>query len=255
MRQDCPQLSGLTLKIMPDTTFDDILFGKVKLLQPLTGPRVNMDTVLLADWVKIRSGTRKVLEAGCASGAISLLLAQRFGNIQVTGIEIQNNLVSLAVTNAENNGLSDRVKFIAGDLRDKNLLPRESFDVLVINPPYESLSAGRESPDPSRSSARLEISCTTDDTAELAFRVLKSNGRLFAVFKSERLDVFMSSMRNRRIIPKRLRPVYPKKDYNSAVFLIECIKNAGDGLTLLPPLYVRGEDGSYTEEVMSMYTK
>ncbi|MBQ6918954.1 MAG: methyltransferase domain-containing protein [Synergistaceae bacterium] len=238
-------------------THDDILFGQVKLLQPSTGPRVNMDTVILADWVKVRSGTKKILEAGCASGAISLLLAQKYENVHVTGIEIQNDIAELAVINAENNGLSERVSFIAGDLRDKNLLPRESFDALVMNPPYEALSASRQSPDPSRSSARLEISCTPDDVGELAFRVLKSNGRFFAVFKSDRLDVFMSTLRNHRIIPKRLRPVYPKKDSNSnsAVFLIECVKNAGDGLSVLRPLFVRDDKGVYTQEIMKMYGK
>ena len=71
----------------------------------------------------------------------------RFRNIHVTGIEIQSELVDLAKTNAENNGLSDRADFIAGDLRDKNILPRESFDVLVMNPPYESQARGRVSPD------------------------------------------------------------------------------------------------------------
>ena len=238
-------------------TCDDILFGQIKLLQPLTGPRVNMDTVLLADWVKIRSDTRKILEAGCASGAISLLLAMKNEKVQVTGVEIQNDIVNLAKENLVYNKLSDRVQFIAGDIRDKNLLPREYFDVLVINPPYESLSSSRQSPDPSRSSARIEISCTIEDVGELAFRVLKSNGRLFAVFKSERLDVFMSTMRNHRIIPKRLRPVYPKKDSNSnsGVFLIECVKNGGDGLSILPPLFVRNDEGVYTQEIMKMYGK
>ncbi len=245
----------MTLRIMPDITFDDILFGKVRLLQPSHGPRVNMDTVLLADWVKVRSDTKRILEAGCASGAISLLLAQRYGNVHVTGVEIQSGLADMAKANAENNGLSERVTFIAGDLRDKNLLPRESFDALVINPPYESLIASRQSPDPSRSSARLEITCTPDDVAELAFRTLKSNGRLFAVFKSARLDTFMTAMREKRMIPKRLRPVYPKRGYNSAVFLIECVKNAGEGLTLMAPLYVRGDDDNYTDEIMTIYKK
>ena len=227
----------------------------MRLLQPLHGPRVNMDTVILADWVKVRSGTRSVLEAGCASGAISLLLAQRYPNIHVTGIEIQKDIAELAAVNADNNGLSGRVKIIAGDLRDKNLLARESFDALVVNPPYESMASGRESPDPSRASARLEISCTPDDVSELASRVLKSDGRLYAVFKSGRLDTFLQAMRKRRIIPKKLRPVYPKRGYNSAVFLTECIKNAGDGLTLMPPLFVRDDDDEYTDEIMRMYRK
>ncbi len=238
---------------MNNVTCDEISAGGLKLLQPAEGVRVNMDTVLLSSWVKIRAGHHEVLEAGCASGAVSLMLAVRHKNIHVTGVDIQPELVELAELNAKNNALSDRVKFIHGDLRDKNIFPRECFDVLVINPPYESTHAGRPSPDASRTTARLEITCTPDDVAELSSRVLKSNGRMFAVFTSERLDVFMSAMMRKKIIPKRLLPVYPKKNHNSSVFLIECVKNGGEGLMLLSPLLVRDENNEYTPELLRAY--
>ena len=238
---------------MRETTFDDVLFGSVKMIQPLNGPRVNMDTILLSAWVKIRSGMLEILEAGCATGAISLILAQRYRNVNVTGVDIQPELVKIANLNAENNNLSDRVRFIAGDIRDKNLLPSGKFDAVVMNPPYSSLMAGRESPDDSRTKARLEISCTPDDVAEFSRRVLKSRGRLFTVFTSLRLDSFLSSMRDHRMIPKRLRPVYPKLNYNSGVFLSECVKDGGEGMNMLPPLFVRDENNNYTPEILKAY--
>ena len=246
-------MSALTRKIMRETTFDDVLFGSVKMIQPLNGPRVNMDTILLSAWVKIRSGMLEILEAGCATGAISLILAQRYRNVNVTGVDIQPELVQIANLNAENNNLSDRVRFIAGDIRDKNLLPSGKFDAVVMNPPYSSLMAGRESPDDSRTKARLEISCTPDDVAEFSRRVLKSRGRLFTVFTSLRLDSFLSSMRDHRMIPKRLRPVYPKLNYNSGVFLSECVKDGGEGMNMLPPLFVRDENNNYTPEILKAY--
>ena len=232
---------------------DDVLFGKLRILQPLDGPRVNMDTVLLYSWVKYRSGKVNFLEAGCASGAISLMLAVKFPNIHVTGIDIQDELINLARLNAQNYALEDRVNFIAGDLRDKDIFQRESYDVLVINPPYESLARSRQSSNISRSTARLELSCTPDDVGELARRVLKSNGRLFAIFTSQRLDVFMKAMMTHRLVPKRLRFVYPDLMHNSGTFLIECVKNGGDGLDILPPLIVRDQTGNYTPELMQIY--
>ena len=235
------------------TSCDEILRGRLRLLQPQTGPRVNLDTILLSSWVKFRSGHSRFLEAGCASGAISLLLALRFRNIHVTGIEIQPDLVDLAKTNAENNALADRVTFIHGDLRDKDILPREYYDVLVVNPPYESPSGGRPSPDISRHTARHELSCTPDDVAELAARVLKSRGRLFAVFTAKRLDVFTASMRNHGITPKRIRFVHPYSGSEAGIFLIECVKAGGEGIIVLPPLYVRDKNGEYTREVLDAY--
>ena len=153
----------------------------------------------------------------------------------------------------QNNNLTDKTEFIAGDIRDKNILPRESFDVFVINPPYDSPLHGRISSSISRSTARHELTCTPDDVGEAAYRLLKCRGRLFAVFTSQRLDVFIAAMRNHRLIPKRLRPVYPRENSVSGVFLIECIKDGGEGMTILPPLYVRDENDEYTREVMSAY--
>ena len=233
-------------------TIDEI--NNLKLIQPAVGPRVNMDTVLLASWVKKTRGDSKFLEAGCSVGAVSLLVASKFTkNFHITGFDIQSELIEIANTNAQNNNLSERVNFVVGDLRDEKLFPRESFDGIVINPPYSSIKAGRESNNISRSAARLEISCTPDDVGEFAFRLLKSRGRLFAVFASSRLDVFMNSMIKYKITPKRLRPVYPRINANSGIFLIECVKNGGEGLILMPPLIVRSEDNNYTSELLDAY--
>lgn len=238
---------------MPDFTCDEFFDGKLKLLQPLEGPRVNLDTILLSSWVKVRAHDLRFIEAGCASGAISLILAMKFGTkIHVTGLDIQGDLIEFARQNAEMNSITN-ASFIHGDLRDKSIFPRESFDVLVINPPYESLSRGRLSSNSSRSTARLELSCTIDDVGEFAFRVLRSKGRMFSVFSSERLDVFMNAMTSHRIIPKRIRFVYPKIHYNSGIFLSECVKNAGEGLNVLPPLIVRDDDNNYTQELLKFY--
>lgn len=233
-------------------TLDEI--NSLKIIQPSTGPRVNMDTILLASWVKKLRGDSKFLEAGCAAGAVSLILASKFKkNFHITGLDIQSELIEIANTNAKNNNLDERSKFIAGDLRDKNLFARESFDGLVINPPYSSISAGRESDNISRSTARLETTCTPDDVGEFAFRVLKSRGRLFAVFTSSRLDVFMNAMTKHKIIPKRLKLVYPKLNFNSGIFLIECVKNGGAGLIVMPPLIVRDENDDYTADLLDAY--
>ncbi len=234
-------------------TCDEFFNGRLKLFQPLEGPRVNLDTILLSSWVKLHSHDRKIIEAGCAFGAISLILAMKFGlKVHVTGLEIQKELAELAMRNAVMNAITN-ADFINGDLRDKNIFPRESFDVLAINPPYESLSRGRLSNSDSRSKARLELSCTIDDVGEFAERILRSKGRMFAVFSSDRLDVFMNSMRSHRIIPKRIRFVYSFINRNSGIFLSECIKNAGEGLTVMPPLIVRDEDHRYTQELLKSY--
>ena len=235
-------------------TRDEILPGHLSLLQPDDGPRVTLDTILLASWVRLRSKRADFLEAGCATGAIALILAKKFPDrIHVTGLDIQDELIKLAEINANDNNLADKVEFIRGDLRDRTIFTGKHFDGLVINPPYSSLYASRQGNSLSRSTARLELTCTLDDVGNLGRRVLKSNGRLFAIFTSERLDVFIASMLRNRLIPKKLKPVYPDVHHNSGVFLIECVKDGGEGMTIYPPLIIRDENKHYTRELLQAY--
>ena len=50
-----------------------------------------------------------------------------------------------------------------------------------------------------------------------------------------------------------MRFVYPRKCKNSDLFLIEAVKNGNSGLKVMEPLIIHNDDGSYTDEVSSMF--
>mgnify|MGYP000862693204 FL=1 len=236
-------------------THDDILYGRLRLWQPEAGPRVSMDTVLLASWVRRPSGKRaQFVELGAATGAISLMLALRFpGSFHIVGLELQPDLVEMAERNRAENGLEARVSFRCGDLRDPSLLSSGVFDGVVANPPYESPGRGRESPVAARSIARQGVCCSIRDVATAAARLLKGRGRFYAVFRTDRMAALMGAALGVGLAPKRLRLVHPRPSRPSNLFLIECVKGGGEGLTVEPPLFVYGEDGGYTPELLKAY--
>ncbi|MDL2264546.1 hypothetical protein LJC31_07835, partial [Synergistaceae bacterium OttesenSCG-928-I11] len=65
-------------KWMEKNEINDILYGKLKMRQPdeCAGPRVNVDTVLLSDFARTPARAR-IVEMGCAHGAIALIIAKR----------------------------------------------------------------------------------------------------------------------------------------------------------------------------------
>ena len=71
---------------------ENLLNGILHILQPEAnkGLRVNVDTILLADFAK-PAKREKILDIGCAHGAISLILAKRGFNI--VGLDIQQHLM------------------------------------------------------------------------------------------------------------------------------------------------------------------
>jgi len=236
-------------------TRDDILYGRLKLWQPDEGPRVNMDTVLLAAYVRLKPRCESsFIELGAASGAVSLMLALRFPKkFRILGLEIQPELEELAQRNRLESGLSDRVSFRRMDFREYRSLPAGSFDGLVVNPPYEDEGRGRKSPSETISIARQSVCCTLPDVVEAASWLLKNKGKFFAVFRADRMAEFLALMAGKKLEPKRLKLVHPRVGDKANLFLVESLKGGGAGLTVEPPLFVHDSSGEYTPELLQAY--
>jgi release factor glutamine methyltransferase len=88
------------------------------------------ETELLVD-VALELKPRRVLEVGTGSGAVALALAAELSDIEVTATDTSPAALQVAQANAENLGLSGRVRFLGGTL------PAEGrFDLLLANLPY-----------------------------------------------------------------------------------------------------------------------
>jgi tRNA1(Val) A37 N6-methylase TrmN6 len=236
-------------------THDEILYGKLRLWQPDEGPRVNMDTVLLAAYVRVRRRRESsFIELGSATGAVSLMLALRFPErFKILGIEIQEELERLAERNRAENGLEERVSFRRMDLREYRALPGSAFDGLVVNPPYEEEGRGRKSPLETSAIARQSVCCTLEDVVEAASWLLKDKGRFFAVLRAGRLAALLTLLTSGGIEPKRLRLVHPREGAKANLLLLEGVKGGGAGLVAEPPLFVYDSAGRYTPDLLTAY--
>lgn len=76
-----------------------------------------------------------ILDLGTGSGALALALAQSFPVAQVTATDASTEALDLARKNAQNNQLTERIRFLEGSWWDA-LPPGASYDLIVSNPPY-----------------------------------------------------------------------------------------------------------------------
>jgi tRNA1(Val) A37 N6-methylase TrmN6 len=47
--------------------------------------------------------------------------------------------------------------------------------------------------------------------------------------------------------------VHPRPDRAAVIALVEAVRASGDGMTIEPPLFVRGSDGEYTAKFLEAY--
>ena len=237
------------------TTHDSIALrgaGIVQVAQPAKGHRFNLDSILLADFCRIKPKDR-VLEPGAGTGVISLLLAKKHPRAAFTAVEVQTQLADLCEQNIVGNSLDGRITVIARDLRRlSKTLDHGSLSVIVANPPYIKEGTGRTSPQASRQIARHDRAASLESWLNL-HRFLKNNGKYFLVFPAARLAELVALMKRRKLEPKRLRLVHPYLNKPASLVLLESAKEAGSGMEVLPPLIVHEPGGGYTKEMRAIY--
>lgn len=142
--------------------------------------KVGTDGTLLGAWAR---GGLTVLDIGTGTGLIALMMAQRFPEAQVVGVDIDPEAVAQARENVAMSPFASRIQLINDDIRtilpSPFTLPPSPFTAIVANPPYfmESL----ESPDSQRTLARHTASLTYRDLMAAAWRLLADDGELSVV--------------------------------------------------------------------------
>ena len=238
---------------MNDITVDAVFEGRLRVKQMRRGYRFSIDAVLLAYFAGPLT-TETVLDLGTGCGIVPLILACRYSDILVHGLELQSELADIAARNAADNGFSDRVVIHALDMKQVSpFLTSGPVDLVVCNPPFYPVGRGRINPDCQRAVARHEIGITLFELVETAGRMLRDDGRFAAVYPVGRLDDMLLEMRREGLEPKILRMVHPKENGPAKLFLVEGVKGGREMLEVPPPLILYRDDGVYTQEAAAMF--
>ena len=236
-------------------TNDSLYGGSLICHQHRDGYRFSVDSILAAHFCRI-SGRSRALDLGCGSGIIGLILARLHPEIQLIGLELQHDLAALAKDNIGKNGFEDRFHIICGDVRHlKKNVAAESFDLVVCNPPYRKSGSGRINRRDEAAIARHELKSNLDDMLSAAAFAVKNRCPVVLVYPATRFSHLAAELAKKRLVMKRLQPVYsyPESDQASLV-LVEAVKNGGEGCRFLPPFYIySGKNKGYSSEMEKLY--
>lgn len=236
-----------------DETLDDLQLKGIHIIQKKEGFRFGVDAVLLANFSKVKKNAT-VIDLCSGTGIIPFIIKGKSQCGVIKGVEIQGEFAEMANRTAMYNNFSDQVKFIEGDLKDKELLKSLGrVDIVTVNPPYKVYSSGILNDSDKNAIARHEVCCTLEDVIIAARTLLKDNGKFFMVHRPDRIVDIFTLMRKYKIEPKRIRFIHPKPGKAPNILLVEGQRDGGTFLKIEDPLYVHMEDDSYSEEIKAMY--
>lgn len=240
--------------MMGEETIDEILEGSLKIRQSKRGYRFNLDSIILAHFVDLKSRTVN-LDLGCGNGVIALVLANLYVQSRWHGLEVQHALADLAQKNVEQNGLDHRVIIDKGDAREvKKIYQPHSFDNIVFNPPYRKLDSGRMNPLPEKAVARHEIKGSLSEFLSASKYLLKPKGRVFTIYPAARMVELISLFRKKDIEPKRMKLVFSDAASTAEFVLVEGRSGSREELKMEPPLFIYEEHKEYTKDMKNIFT-
>ena len=159
-------------------TMTGFKFKQFEIHQDRCAMKVGTDGVLLGAWAP---GGKRILDVGSGTGLISLMMAQRFPEAQVLGIDMDGEACEEAAENVAASPFAGSVHVSHCPLQD--FLSSQPYEAIVSNPPFfvDSL----KNPDVKRSLARHTDTLPFADLFAGARRLLTEHGFLSIVVPTE----------------------------------------------------------------------
>lgn len=226
---------------------NDILGYNLKIYQDDNFFRFSLDSIILANYCRVRKRDRKIVDFCTGNGVVPIILSKRTRS-NIIGVEIQEKLCRLAVKSIKVNDLEERIKIINADIKNFSKEHLNEFDLVLCNPPYfKNLDESTKNISFEKMVARHEILINLNDLVNCAKMVLKDNGCFSMVYRTDRLIEVIKCFKSHGIEPKRIKFIYNDLESRSNLFLIEGQKAGGCGLIIDKPLIMYESNGKMSD--------
>lgn len=232
---------------------NDLLGYNKKIVQDTNYFRYSLDSVLLANFCKVKKNT-KMIDLCSGNIPVPLILSDKIDN-KIIGVELQEEVYKLGLESIKINNLEDKIELLNKDAKElSKVFETDTFDLITCNPPYfKNNETSLKNNNDIKSIARHEVTITLEDIMKLSRKLLKNNGSLLMVHRVERLSEIIELSKKYNLEIKKIQFIYPKIDHEANMLLFEAVKNGKPGIKIMPPVIVHDENGEYKEEIKKIF--
>jgi len=221
-------------------------FRQFQLFHHQSTMKVGIDATILGIWAQIHD-KEHVLDVGCGSGVVSLLIASRV-QCFVTAIDIDKPSVAECALNFHSSPFADRLSAQHISLQQFSKQTSQNYDHVVSNPPFFTL--GSASANIRLGHARHTLSLTYVDLITSSFSVLKPDGKLTVVLPYSSKNFFVEQSRLAGFFPSSELLIFPRRGMPPNRVYLSFSKSLDTSRTEM--LSLREDDGRFSSEYLDL---
>ena len=230
-------------------TVDNILKGKISIIQLKHGFRFGFDAVFLAAFVngflqKYKKKDVLLADIGSGVGTISLIIAYKNEQIKLTAIENNNQYLELAKENILNNNLKNQIKLLNSDIFKINKTLVNTFDIVVSNPPFYKEYKNRSK---NKLENYAKVMKNLEQWINSSVNLLNSKGIIFLIITSEILDLVLHHLR-KTTGSFKIFPFWPNYKKSSKRIILVARKGGASSTELMSGLKLYNKNGLMTKK-------
>lgn len=218
---------------MNKIVLNDLFDYELKIYQIPGCFKFSLDSILLAEYVKITNKTKNILDLCTGNASIPLILSTKT-NAHIDSIEIQKNIYKLAISSIEYNELSGQINVYNAPINKINdYLKGKKYDIITCNPPYFKANENSKLNESNELAiARHEIKTNLEEIFYIASNYLNDGGEFYLVHRATRLDEIIINSSKYNLNVKNIELIKTKAENKPYIVLVRCIKNSKYGVKI-----------------------
>ncbi|GIV27653.1 MAG: tRNA1(Val) (adenine(37)-N6)-methyltransferase [Bacteroidia bacterium] len=212
--------------------------------------KVSTDSVLLgcfADVEKLENG--KALDIGCGTGLLSLMLAQKNPSLEFILIDINPNACKNAEYNIYNSPFKNSFSVILTSLKNFLEKTKDTFDVIICNPPYFSNSL--KSSSFTKNLYRHQEELSYEDLIYGVKKLLKEQGSFYVCIPFNEYNAFIEKCREQNMFIHRMMMVFSSSTKSQPYLFLLDIRKEKVNEEEVTSLTIQDKNGQFTEDYLN----
>ncbi len=206
-------------------------YYNLKIYQYSNDFKFSIDSILLAEYVKLSTKTKNILDLCTGNAVVPLILTTKTKAL-IDAFDIQNDIYKLAKESILYNKKEKQINVYNADIKEiNNYIGNKKYDIITCNPPYFKVSNQKYINDNvNLAISRHEIKITLEDIFQIASSHLDNKGEFYLVHRVTRLDEIIIYGNKYNLNVKNICLIKTKENAQPYIVLVRCIKGSNMGV-------------------------